>query len=668
MDTEIVAIEKAKLCLDMQESFLLQGGAGSGKTEALKDLLQYMEIKSPDEKLVCITHTNLAVEEIVSRIGELYTVSTIHSFLQSLIKDFKINLKAVIHELHIIPTIERGVVEGYSSEKEYIKQEYENYKKLYKKFCGKLYRIKKEEYNAVVGKKDYDINYLRLNKELNEAISSLNLYIIEIIKSKEHNNIKYNNTKFNSFKDLTYGHDGLLDLFVLLYKKYPLLGKMIADKYNYVLIDEYQDTRPDIVESFLEISQKYENFCVCFFGDSMQAIYKDGVGSIEKFVRNEQIKFIPKEDNYRCSVQVLDMINKLRFDDIEQKVAFKIKKDKTIETMEDRQGNVNFYYRIIDKKPGTWSSQEEKSAHLDNLNELIEIAKKETNISKTLILTNKAIAKEAGFKNLYNIFDMRYLDVGDHIETILTRLMAFELGQMCYEYSQRNYNSLIEKITNNGFKLLCIKDKKKIKEFIDELISGSISIKDAVSKAIEKEFLIPSESYKFYNESMELFLKNCSENIEYQSFVKKVNSGEYTYAKMKKSVPDLNEEKFNELNYMLTREKFYNGLNSDDLKFKEVYNYITYLNEKMDYITMHKTKGSSIESVLVVLDEYFWVSEYNFKSIYDGTDVNDLRRAKSQKLFYVACSRARKNLSCVHLVEREFEHKFIEIFPFAVLK
>ncbi len=43
---------------------MLQGGAGSGKTEALKDLLQYMEHKSPDEKLVCITHTNLAVEEI----------------------------------------------------------------------------------------------------------------------------------------------------------------------------------------------------------------------------------------------------------------------------------------------------------------------------------------------------------------------------------------------------------------------------------------------------------------------------------------------------------------------------------------------------------------------------------------------------------------------------
>ncbi len=59
----------------------------------------------------------------------------------------------------------------------------------------------------------------------------------------------------------------------------------------------------------------------------------------------------------------------------------------------------------------------------------------------------------------------------------------------------------------------------------------------------------------------------------------------------------MSEEKFNELNNILKKVNFLTTLLSKDLKFKEVFKYITYLNEKLDHITMHKTKGSSIESV-----------------------------------------------------------------------
>ncbi len=93
----------------------------------------------------------------------------------------------------------------------------------------------------------------------------MNAEILKIIESRDHNDIEYNSTKFNSFSELTYGHEGLLDIFVLLYNKYSMLGKIIADRYNYILIDEYQDTRPDIVESFLDIASKHKSFCVCFF-------------------------------------------------------------------------------------------------------------------------------------------------------------------------------------------------------------------------------------------------------------------------------------------------------------------------------------------------------------------------------------------------------------------
>lgn len=68
---------------------------------------------------------------------------------------------------------------------------------------------------------------------------------------------------------------------------------------------------------------------------------------------------------------------------------------------------------------------------------------------------------------------------------------------------------------------------------------------------------------------------------------------------------------------------------------------------------MHKTKGSGIENVIVVLDEYFW-NKYNFKSIYDSS-IDENKRYENQKLFYVASSRTINNLAIVRMIENEKE-------------
>lgn len=93
-------------------------------------------------------------------------------------------------------------------------------------------------------------------------------------------------------------------------------------------------------------------------------------------------------------------------------------------------------------------------------------------------------------------------------------------------------------------------------------------------------------------------------------------------------------------------------------KFTEVLNYYNYIDENIisDYITMHKTKGSGIENVMVVMDEYFW-NKYNFKSIYDVNEEDLIKKSKNQKLFYVACSRTIKNLICVRIVSDDAEEK-----------
>ena len=102
------------------------------------------------------------------------------------------------------------------------------------------------------------------------------------------------------------------------------------------------------------------------FGDSMQAIYGDGVGDVESYINDGTLKRINKEDNYRCSEQVVKFINRLRNDNLEQDVAFKKKADGTFESIGERQGSVEFYYSYSIDKPPSKSTPEEKQEYKGN--------------------------------------------------------------------------------------------------------------------------------------------------------------------------------------------------------------------------------------------------------------------------------------------------------------
>ena len=97
-----------------RHSILFNAGAGSGKTHALKESLCYL-IKNPEntsiaeslyrhnQKIMCITYTNAATDEIKERVGEsdLIEISTIHEMLWKLIKQHQKQL-VDIHEKMLV--------------------------------------------------------------------------------------------------------------------------------------------------------------------------------------------------------------------------------------------------------------------------------------------------------------------------------------------------------------------------------------------------------------------------------------------------------------------------------------------------------------------------------------------------------------------------------------
>jgi DNA helicase-2/ATP-dependent DNA helicase PcrA len=372
-----------------------------------------------------------------------------------------------------------------------------------------------------------------------------------------------------------------------------------------------------------------------------------------------------REDNFRCSEQVINFVNVLREDALRQEPAFKIKDDGTKEALEDRQGQVRLLYAIWgDNKPHTRSRPEDKQAYLDFVDKLIDSADGEDPPHKKLMLTNKSIAGKVGFATLYKLFADRYTEVKDEIERVLSSIQVLDLAELCgaYSGSKKRYNFILTELKKSGFVLNKLEDKEKIVAAFEKITMGDLSIAKTLEVAFEEKVISKSDSYLAYIDRKDSFLAELKKDRAYQQFKERFNSGTNTITKMAKEDPELTEEIFNEFKSNLNRERFYEKLFSEAISFSEVIRYYRYLNEECDYITMHKTKGSGIENVLVVLDEYFW-TQYKFQFSPDSSEPSSVFTPPNMKLFYVACSRTIKNLTVVKVVTSDEEKHLLATFP-----
>lgn len=264
------------------KNFLLSGGAGSGKTYSLVQVIGELLRSDPSAGIACITYTNAAVHEIESRISnERLTVSTIHDFLWGAISIFQTELKSVLIELLSgeEPKIKPGsiIVEAGM-------------------FNGKPIQYK-----------EYRI--------LSEGIIS---------------------------------HDEVIVLALGVFKKYPKLRDIVRDQFRYILVDEYQDTAPEVVKILLDyLPQSSRKGNSGFFGDTMQAIYDEMVGDIADYVDHQKVVEITKTQNRRNPRLVYELANQLRTDGISQEASADI----TAPNMNEgkvKDGQIRFYYTVGD--------------------------------------------------------------------------------------------------------------------------------------------------------------------------------------------------------------------------------------------------------------------------------------------------------------------------------
>lgn len=71
--------------------------------------------------------------------------------------------------------------------------------------------------------------------------------------------------------------------------------------------------------------------------------------------------------------------------------------------------------------------------------------------------------------------------------------------------------------------------------------------------------------------------------------------------------------------------------------------YYKYYNNFSPYSTQHGIKGAEFDNVLVVMDNGRW-NQYNFQYYFEKAKGKDSIIARTEKIFYVCCSRAKENL------------------------
>lgn len=262
-----------RACLDERppHSFVMVAGAGSGKTTSLVKALDHLgqtrrkELKTHGQRIACITYTEVAVNEIWGDVGNdpLFHVSTIHSFLWSVVRPFQNDLKIwVIARIH-----------------EKIAKAQEHHDRPRTRAATRV-----------------------------QLVADIARYHNHLQTIEHQTHFKYG--AGSDFGRGVLGHSDVIAAAVNLIDQSQLLRDIIASRYPVLFIDESQDTRPDIVAAFRGIAETTPvEFCLGFFGDPMQKIYTDGAGMINAPAEWRQIT---KPENFRCPQRVLAVVNAVR--------------------------------------------------------------------------------------------------------------------------------------------------------------------------------------------------------------------------------------------------------------------------------------------------------------------------------------------------------------------
>lgn len=272
---------------------LIMAGAGSGKTRVLTNRIAYLLVEKEIApwNLLAITFTNKAAREMKSRVADLtgpeladqIWISTFHSMCVRILRRDaeRIGIKKSF-----------SILDG-SDQQTVIKQILKDLN----------YDVKKFPPRSILGSISSAKNKLKTAADFTREMDG-DLYeqvVSEVYASYEKTLRKNHALDF----------DDLIMLTIRLFERVPDVLEFYQRKFQYIHVDEYQDTNLAQYKLVSMLAERYQNLCVV--GDSDQSIYRWRGADIQNILSFEkdypEAKVVMLEQNYRSTKKILEAAN-----------------------------------------------------------------------------------------------------------------------------------------------------------------------------------------------------------------------------------------------------------------------------------------------------------------------------------------------------------------------
>ena len=280
--------QKAAL-FETEGVILVTAGAGSGKTRLLTHRICYLIEKGVSPyNILAITFTNKATNEMKERIAKMCDrniwISTFHSMCVRILRENIDHLVGYDKNFTIIAEADRDKI----------------LKELLKKFnCEDEEKDKVEIHLNNIKNKGLDVGeYFAALREFGNS----NLRVYEQICYAYEDYLKKNNAL---------DFDDLLNKTLFLFHNYKDVLNKYAERFKYILVDEFQDTNLVQYKLVKLLASVHGNLFVV--GDEDQCIYSWRGANFENIFNLkkdfEDVKVFKLERNYRSSKNILNIAN-----------------------------------------------------------------------------------------------------------------------------------------------------------------------------------------------------------------------------------------------------------------------------------------------------------------------------------------------------------------------
>ena len=276
---------------------MVVAGAGSGKTRVLTYRIAYLLQQKVDPfSILALTFTNKAAREMKDRIGKLVGNSsaralwmgTFHSVFARILRfeasylGFPSNF--TIYDTDDSKSLMKAIVKSQNLDPKVYQASY---------ILGRISSAK----NNLISVDAYAEN----TELINQDKSSGRPFISELYRIYQH----------RLFQSAAMDFDDLLYKINVLFRDYPEVLFKYQQKFQYILVDEYQDTNYSQYLIVKKLAANNENVCVV--GDDAQSIYAFRGANIENILNFQKdypdLVTVKLEQNYRSTQNIVNAAN-----------------------------------------------------------------------------------------------------------------------------------------------------------------------------------------------------------------------------------------------------------------------------------------------------------------------------------------------------------------------